>query len=414
MKTEKLQKSDYLTYKANLKDTRYGWLRLTPAYSYHLVSELLDKESEKNPIILDPFCGTGTTALVCAERGIECHTTDINPFLIWLAKTKTTYYSYEEILSFEKKSLTILDAMISSDSESEWLPPLHQIEKWWEKESLLKLSFAMSSINNLNTLESEKVIDLLKIAFCRTLIERANVNFGHQSMSLKKNNNLSLQLSLLNNKQDETILSWNNAISSIAKAAYSKIINKPQIILCDARNLRLTLKEDYYNCVITSPPYPNRMSYIRELRPYMYWLEYLKTPRDAGELDWQAIGGTWGCATSNLGKWEPKIEINIPFEGFNNILEKIAEKSLLLSHYVHKYFNDIVEHCEQIFTLVKSGGKIYYVVGNSKFYDVMLPVESIYASLFKKVGFINVTIQPIRKRSSKKELFEFIVFAEKP
>ncbi|WP_322490103.1 hypothetical protein [Chloroflexus sp.] len=37
--------------------------------------------------------------------------------------------------------------------------------------------------------------------------------------------------------------------------------------------------------VITSPPYPNRMSYIRELRPYMYWLGYLNNGRDAGELD---------------------------------------------------------------------------------------------------------------------------------
>ena len=38
----------------------------------------------------------------------------------------------------------------------------------------------------------------------------------------------------------------------------------------------------------------------------MYWLGYLEQPRDAGELDWQAIGGTWGAATSRVAAWELK------------------------------------------------------------------------------------------------------------
>ena len=36
-----------LTQKANLKHTRYGWLRLTPAYSVHLVADILDEFTVK-------------------------------------------------------------------------------------------------------------------------------------------------------------------------------------------------------------------------------------------------------------------------------------------------------------------------------------------------------------------------------
>lgn len=145
----------------------------------------------------------------------------------------------------------------------------------------------------------------------------------------------------------------------------------------------------------------------------MYWLGYLETPREAGELDWEAIGGTWGCATSNLKNWHPPLE-KIPFEGFDFILEKVAEKSVILSKYIHKYFDDINQHTKELIRVVKPGGIIHYIVGNSKFYDVLLPVESIYGKIFESVDFENVTIQPIRKRSSKKELFEFLVSAQKP
>ena len=57
---------------------------------------------------------------------------------------------------------------------------------------------------------------------------------------------------------------------------------------------------------------------------------------------------------------------------------------------------------------------MHYIVGNSKFYDVLLPVEHIYAALFAAAGFIDVDTRVIRKRTSKKELHEYVVSARKP
>lgn len=403
---------NHLTHQGNLKHTRYGWLRLTPAHSVHLVAGLLDTNKEKHPVVLDPFCGTGTTVLVCAQRGIESATTDINPFLIWLTRTKTCSYKTEELVTFEKLSNLVVEKMIAVEEKVGWVPPLHQIEKWWDEQTIGVLSRAIRAINSIEKSRSDNVADLLKITFCRMMIARANVSFAHQSMSFKQkdNNNLPF-LQLL---EDETVLNWKQAVSTISKAAYSNIISQPQILLCDARNLCTKLEPNHYTCVITSPPYPNRMSYIRELRPYMYWLGYLQNAREAGELDWQAIGGTWGCATSNVGKWKPESDVKIPYDDFYDILDRIAQKSELLSRYIHKYFYDMLQHSQALFNVVKPGGVIHYIVGNSKFYDVMLPVESIFAGLFESVGFVNVSIRTIRKRTSKKELFEFVVSAQKP
>jgi hypothetical protein len=151
------------------------------------------------------------------------------------------------------------------------------------------------------------------------------------------------------------------------------------------------------------------MSYIRELRPYMYWLGYLNDGRQAGELDWQAIGGTWGCATSNLTRWHPNPDISVPFDGFGAMIGRIELRSRTLSLYVHKYFEDCVLHIRSLTKVLAKGAIAHYIVGNSKFYDVMVHTELVYAAIMRSQGFTDVVVENIRKRSSKKELFEFVV-----
>jgi len=407
-----LSSERHLTFKGNLRDTRYGWLRLTPAYSVNLVSDLISNAESGNARVLDPFCGTGTTALVCAEQGISCDTSDINPFLIWLTEAKTYAYEEQDLTQFEAAAASVTNAMMRGGA-ADWVPPLYQIEKWWDAEMLQALGHASAKISELSTSLSVKVIDLLQITFCRTLIENANVSFGHQSMSFKKKATTA-PLPLISSERDQAGDSWSRNARTIAQAGETRILEEPGVVLCDARELTSTFQKDAYDLVVTSPPYPNRMSYIRELRPYMYWLGFLSEAKDAGELDWKAIGGTWGSATSKVAKWRPPSARHIPYASFASLLTQIADSSLLLSRYVEKYFYDMALHCKELYEVVAPGGEIHYIVGNSKFYDTLLPVEEIYATLFECVGFAGCDIRVIRKRNSKKELLEFDVSARKP
>ncbi|HEX6287677.1 MAG TPA: DNA methyltransferase [Herpetosiphonaceae bacterium] len=406
-----ITRHDHLTFKGNLKQTRYGWLRLTPAYSVHLVAELLDKYASTNAVVLDPFCGTGTTALVCAERGVECETGDINPFLVWLSETKTHAYDTADLDAFGVAAAAIAKVIQHPPAEPLWIPPLHQIEKWWSHQTLQTLAHMLYRINSQAESLPGASVNLLKVAFCRTMIDQSNASFAHQSMSFKKSAQMSL---LFEDDSDLVLASWEKSVAAIAASAHSPIVRQPRVLLCDARSLTTALPTNSYSCVITSPPYPNRMSYIRELRPYMYWLGYLRDGRAAGELDWQAIGGTWGIATSKVAKWTPEADVAIPFDEFYTLLMDINRHSPVLSRYVHKYFYDMMRHCNQLFQVVKSGGTIHYIVGNSKFFDVLLPVERIFAALFELAGFEDVRIRTLRKRTSKRELFEYVVSAQKP
>ena len=188
-----------------------------------------------------------------------------------------------------------------------------------------------------------------------------------------------------------------------------------EIIAGDSRFIEQCLTKSY-ELVVTSPPYPNRMSYMRELRPYMYWLGYLKDARAAGELDWQAIGGTWGIATSRLLQWESSSDTPYPAY-FSGIIARIASaenaNGLLLARYVEKYFADMWLHLKSVVSLLTTGGEVHYIVGNSTFYNVLLPVEQIYRDMLLELGLTDVSVRVLRKRNSKKVLFEYEVCGRK-
>jgi len=400
-----LRHREHLTFKGNRSRGRHGWLRLTPAYSLHLVQDFVVGLSEHD-VVLDPFCGTGTTALACAQHNIACDTLDVNPFLIWLTSVKCALYSEAEI----RNAHTFAEQIESREMDwsGAWAPPIQNIHKWWSEPTLRALSGLFAEISKENCARSR---DLLRIAFCRAAIETAAVSFGHQSMSFRSADS---QPTLFSEPASDRVLGhFARAVADVVKSATETPPGVVRAVLGDSRHLAQILPLERYTAVITSPPYPNRMSYIRELRPYMYWLGYLSDGRQAGELDWKAIGGTWGCATSLVAKWEADPKIEIPWSGFYPCVNSIKKRSDVLGRYVHKYFEDAVLHVQSLVRVLASGARVHYVVGNSKFYDVLLPTEEIYASLFSSAGLSGVSIERIRKRTSKKELFEFVVHGKK-
>jgi hypothetical protein len=401
------QRAD-LTFKYNLKRGRHGWLRLTPAYSVKVARQILENHPEAT-YVLDPFSGTGTTGLVCAERGVRCDLVDINPFLVWFAGVKTSSYEYEHLCRAEDGAESICRGVEKDQGmDNLWFPPIHNVTRWWAEERLVLLAKIYRELNRQFP-DSSPTRDLLLVAFCHLVISWSNAAFNHQSMSFKEGD--GRQLSLFDETQ-QMLSHFSETVRRIVASAEKPIKGHVEVIQADSRDLSL-LREVTYDCVITSPPYPNRMSYIRELRPYMYWLGYLKEAREAGELDWRAIGGTWGVATSRVGKWEPDGH-KVQYAGFEKIVAEIAAQSALLANYVHKYFVDIAVHLKSLYDLLSQGAKAFYVVGNSKFYDTLVPVEQIYACLLEECGFVDSEVELIRKRSSKKELYEFIVTARKP
>lgn len=402
-------RNEHMTFRANTGVGRHGWLRLTPAYGVRIVRDRVS-HLPTGSIITDPFSGTGTTPLASAELGHFGQSVDLNPFLVWLGQVKTRHYMEKELLdAIDAGRMVAADAKATDRNKDLWQPNLFKIDRWWNPGNLLALKALRAAIDK----HSGCPRDLMALALCRTLIVRSNAAFNHQSMSFK---DIPPERSLFEpDDLTDTINSFTTELATIVESAQFDLIGEADVHLGDSREGITNLKEA--DLVLTSPPYVNRMSYIRELRPYMYWLRYLDEPSDAGLLDWNAIGGTWGTATSKLNTWEPNATTPIDNQ-IAAVMEQIVEdggkNGTLLANYVHKYHHDMWQHFVEIKDKVKPGGKLSYIIGNSTFFGHEVPAHNWYAYMLQELSFNEVSVHVIRKRNSKKALFEYEVRATKP
>ncbi len=401
------QRAD-LTFKQNTQHGRHGWLRLTPAYSVKLVEQILTEYVTKPQRVLEPFSGTGTTPLCAAYRGLEAVSVDINPFLVWLGRAKGATYSASATQKFKHVVTEILDALAKPTGQLGELPPLKNIDRWWNEKELM----FVAALRHLTIKHEGPVGDLLRIAFCRSMISLSNAAFNHQSMSFKgPEKQMALPFS---DAWRRCLQQYEADAEVVAAGAADNPRGGLRIEQMDARALAEKTDDlGAFDLLITSPPYPNRMSYIRELRPYMYWLGFLDSGKAAGELDWEAIGGTWGIATSRLLTWEPSGGY-VPeylFPTIEAIRASHPKNGELMARYVHKYFDDMSLHFRAVRKLMRRGGSVHYIVGNSTFYGHVVHADRLYVDQLREAGFENPEARAIRKRNSKKELIEFQVLA---
>lgn len=401
------QRSDY-TFKYNKQQGRHGWLRLTPAYSIKLVKEILNTdglfaEENHNIAILDPFCGTTTTGIVAAECGFNCSLYDINPFLVWFGTIKSS--NFDDVVLDEMFRITS-DRLkkIKLDKENVWTPPMRNIERWWSQSTLNALGNLrefLSSTWGEPSMAGEQ--NLIWIAFARLVIDCSAADFNHISVSFKDETQ-DFDLEIFKTMFLERL-------GLIVNSAKNKLDGKVSIYLSDSRYLEVPEK---YDLVITSPPYPNRISYIRELRPYMYWLRFLSTGEEAGELDWKAIGGTWGSATSKLHTWEQVTPI-LPAR-LINVCEKIEQgdekNGRTMALYVKKFFDDMYLHLSNLREHLNNNATINYILGNSSFYGNYVETDLIIEEILNALNYKDVKSHIIRKRNSKSSLFEYNITAK--
>ena len=93
------------------------------------------------------------------------------------------------------------------------------------------------------------------------------------------------------------------------------------------------------------------------------------------------------------------------------IRDSDTKSGTVLANYVAKYFDDTWQHLTSMSKLARPDAEVHYIVGNSKFYETLVPTELVYRDMLLRCGAKEAEVRTIRKRNSKRELYEYDVVA---
>jgi hypothetical protein len=406
--------SKTVTFQGKLDLPIHRWYRLTPSFSPQLAHDIADHfQLSTSDFVLDPFSGVGTVPLCMKYRGISACSVEINPYLHFVGTVKCrTYMDIEAIDSCFKKLVesyrASLECVPFQSSPEKYLkehadeiPGISFPDRWWSPGNLAQLVCLRNIVANLKL--EPHLIDLAKMGVLSILVTVSNAKHNHVSLTFAEKPLVTVDIAGILQQQLKNMVA---DLRAVADRVRTDVI----VYRGNSKELTTVLPDrSKVSAVITSPPYPNRFSYARETRPHLFFFDFIESVGAVGLLETEAIGGTWGKATSVLAYGiAPKNKLIETL--LDPYLHGIHSNGNLMANYVVKYFNDVYDHAGQVAKVCEQKARLAYVIGNSKFYEHPLPSDEILASIFGHFGFELERVDRMRKRQSKTGLYEAVVF----
>jgi hypothetical protein len=366
--------------------------------------------------VLDPFSGANTTVIECMKEGIDCVGVDVNPVFVKVGQAEIDWgldvdrleERYRELKFQFERTVSSVDALalqLFCEKYNVQIPKITRPEKWWRDDVLKRLLLIKKFVGQI---DDDRERRFFSVGLLSKVVDLANVNRSHPTLTFCDRSDDSINVGVEVFSKYEVMIDDLKDAQKIKKPGRSQIVEGDSTKICD---LALTFKK--FDRVFTSPPYPNRYSYVWETRPQLYFGDIFDKPCQAADLDIKTIGGTWGKATSNLAKGivEPE-DINVA-KILESVCSEIRLKDNLMANYVMTYFNLLYLQIKSLREVLNEGAQCCYVVGNSRIKDVEVYTDILLADLFVSLGYSVPKIVRVRKRLGRKNLYEAIVLAKK-
>jgi len=417
---------DYLTrqlvsYQANKKQAFYNWFKYKEGFSADLVKYFFQKYKIQDGPILDPFAGIGTTLFVSSELGFKSDGIELLPSSIEIINARKTFL-------FE---LTEIDINIISKwkEEKPWLLSDGKIELYFfritkgaypdkTKSMIEKYLYELGKINDIN---AKKMLFLSLISIL-------------ESVSFTRKDGQYLRWDFRSGRQVGTIPFDKGIISNFDEAINSKLneivhdfhlIKNGNLFKIDYADINIysgscldifpTLNSNYYQAIITSPPYCNRYDYTRTYALELGLLEISQA--ELNEIRQTMLSCTVENKEKNLMRINNEWSIPINISNNSSLLQSIIEylenqkKSKLLNNngivrMVKGYFYELACIIYESYRVLKDGGLMFMVNDNVRYAGVSVSVDLILSDIAKEIGFKidNILVLPIGKGNSSQQM----------
>jgi HD superfamily phosphohydrolase len=258
--------------------SRNDTLHTYPSTFVHAIPAcLISALGLRGELVVDPFGGTGQTAVEAVKSGGQAITADVNSVAVLVAKAKLTYLSSSQQKQIQSMSLETVSACSPGR-----IPRFDLIEKWHHPDTLTELCRLRSFVNA----QVDPVIaQFLRAAFS-AILTTATARKGKQHGFFADNTPLSRGESmpkyesvmpLFIDKLAKNLEVLRRLYSSIERAGRDpeRELDRAKVLHVDVTKATPTdygLEEGSVAGIITSPPYLCMSDYSLGQRLSYYWL----------------------------------------------------------------------------------------------------------------------------------------------
>jgi hypothetical protein len=382
----------------------HDWYRLVLSYPPHLVRKYLNAfDVQEHHVVLDPFCGAGTTLVECRKNGIAAIGVDAHPLAVLASKVKTRWDLPVDALAMLARKIhkladremtkagfrtpSLLGKMVASqpiltEDEMKLIP-----EGFLSQKPLKRLLFLRAAIEKATAEYDPAIVDFFRLALCDVVVNGAgNFAFGPEIYRTKAKDDYDVlgHFAL----HVDTMVRDLEAIQSGGRR-----FPACEVLEGDARLLN-EVEANSCHAVISSPPYPNEKDYTRLTRVESVLLGLIRDRKQLRNVKESLLRSN----TRNVfvddqdGEW---VKGNAHIQEICRAIEKRREElgktsgfERLYHRVVAHYFGGMARHFDALRAKLKPKARCAYVVGDQlSFLLVPVPTASLLTEVAEGHGF---------------------------
>lgn len=394
------------------------WRLFKEAFAPELVKQAISETSSslgrKVSTCVDPFGGSGTTALTCQFLGVHPITIEVNPFLADLISAKLETYDHVSLTESYLRVLRRVDEFTAEPALCADLPKTF-IEPGVGGKFLFWADVAgrftqyMAAISAAATNPKER--RLMRTLLSASVVRASNALVSGKGRRYRRGWEIKRATPGTLDTAFRDVMTM--ALFDIRRFGRRQH-GQYTLLRGDARHLVAEVPQ--VDVAVFSPPYPNSFDYTDVYNMELWMGGYLSTRQDNRVLREKTLRSHVQIARSfdTAQNWPPSLR-----ECYKQLCEvrgQLWNKDL--PEMVPAYFDDMRLIITGLSERLAPGGRMYVVVGDSRYANVDVPVAKILTEQARALGMTVVTVESMRsmraspQQGGREELAEsLLVFA---
>ena len=374
-----------------------NWRRIKEAFAPELIARAVAETTASlgRPVrtCIDPFSGSGTTPLACQFLGVIPTAIEVNPFLSDLIEAKLIPVNGQTVAARLSEILATTrvhdPASFYRGAPPTFVEPGVKGRYLFSHDVASRIASLLDAILDIEDVELRR---FFRVLLGSAAVEVCNATVSGKGRRYRKN---------WETRQSTPFDLDNIFVRSVQAAVYDSVrYARRQTLLYtlirgDALRVLETIED--MDLAVFSPPYPNSFDYTDVYNIELWILRYLWRSEDNTQLRMRTMRSHVQI------KREMAIEAPPPIVQESIKCLRTAQRlwNPWIPEMIGAYFSDLTSTMKVLRRMLPDRGRVYTVLGDSRYAGIHVPVIEGFASRASELGFDVLSIESLAsKRTS--------------